>query len=60
MVDVRASDKRPYERPSLTSSEPFERLALFCNGVNSGDNEEYTKEEMIGPFRACNSHQTSS
>lgn len=29
--------KRPYQAPRLITSEPFERLALACNGNNGAD-----------------------
>ena len=33
----RKKPKRRYEKPTLNSSPPFERLALACNGTNPGE-----------------------
>ncbi len=34
--DEQDRPRRTYHKPTLTSSVPFERLALSCNGVNPG------------------------
>jgi hypothetical protein len=42
------TDRRRYERPQLVSSEPFERLALSCNGHNGGtlrSNPAYAEDD---------------
>lgn len=45
--------KRAYTRPSIRSSEAFERLALACNGTpGSGD---YKGPNVPPPLRNCTS-----
>lgn len=36
MTNEGRNKKRRYEKPAVTSSAPFERLALACNGTSRG------------------------
>lgn len=37
-----------YQKPAIVSAQPFERLALSCTGVNSGDGIAYDKDQRSG------------
>lgn len=57
MVDQK-TDKRPYERPSIATSEPFERLALACAGIDSSGNV-YENKESTNRFGVKNCTSTN-
>lgn len=57
----KGTHKRVYERPRLESSEPFERLALYCTGADNLGNGGFGKEERgEGGRLLCQRTQTSS